>query len=251
MWDKRQYKRFTIDVIDMHGKMVLADNVQILDISLSGISLKADRRLNIGCNHVLNIADKDNILNVKGKVIWSLLGENKDGKYGEIIPIYTAGMKFTDITKKKKKEIAEFMAAHFNNSHKGSDASDEQKKAVHKQVSVSKISGLRIFIKANINPPGELILNRNKNFRVKELSSTDMLIESKEPLEMESRLDMEILLPENKTISVLGCVASCCTKKDKDSLNYDIGIEFLDMPEKDWELLSGFIFLYDHIDEGT
>jgi len=251
MWDKRQYKRFTVDVMDMHGKMVLADDVKILDISLSGISLKADRRLNIGCNHMLNIEDKGNILTVKGKVIWSLLSENKDGKHGEIVPIYTAGMKFADITKKKKKEIAEFIAAHFNNGHEGSNFSDEQKKEGHKQVNVSKISGLRIFIKANINAPGELILNRNKNFRVKELSSTDMLMESKQPLEMESRLDMEILLPEHKPISVLGCVASCCTKKDKDSVNYDIGIEFLDMPEKDWELLSGFIFLYDHIDEGT
>jgi len=251
MWDKRQYKRFTVDVMDMHGKMVLADDVKILDISLSGISLKADRRLNIGCNHMLNIEDKGNILTVKGKVIWSLLSENKDGKHGEIVPIYTAGMKFADITKKKKMEIAEFIAAHFNNGHEGSNFSDEQKKEGHKQVNVSKISGLRIFIKANINAPGELILNRNKNFRVKELSSTDMLMESKQPLEMESRLDMEILLPEHKPISVLGCVASCCTKKDKDSVNYDIGIEFLDMPEKDWELLSGFIFLYDHIDEGT
>ncbi|MFZ3138694.1 MAG: PilZ domain-containing protein [Thermodesulfovibrionales bacterium] len=251
MWDRRQYKRFTDDVMDMYGKMVLADDVKILDISLSGISLKADRRLNIACNHMLNIEDKGNILTVKGRVIWSLLSENKDGKQGEIVPIYTAGMNFTDITKKKKKEIAEFIAAHFNNGHKGSDVSDEQKKEVYKQVNVSKISGLRIFIKANINAPGELILNRNKNFRVKELSPTDMLIESKQPLEMESKLDMEILLPEYKTISVLGCVASCCTNKDKDSVNYDIGIEFLDMPEKDWELLSGFIFLYDHIDEGT
>jgi hypothetical protein len=179
MWDKRQYKRFT-DVIDMHGKMVLADDVKILDISLSGISLKADRRLNIGCNYMLNIADKGNPLTVKGKVIWSLLGENKDGKRGEIIPIYTAGMKFTDITKKKKKEITEFIAARFNNGHKGLNVSDEQKKEVHEQVNVSKISGLRIFIKANINAPGELVLNRNKNFRVKELTSTDMLMESKE-----------------------------------------------------------------------
>ena len=192
MWDSRQHKRFTVDVIDMHGKMVLANDVKILDISLSGISLKADRRLNIGCNHMLNIEDKDNILTVKGKVIWSLLSENKEGKHGEIVPIYTAGIKFTDITKEKKKEIAEFIAAHFNNSHKGSDASHEQNKEVHKHVNVSKISGLRIFIKANISAPGELILNRNKNFRVKELSPNDMLIESKQPLQMESKLDMEI-----------------------------------------------------------
>ena len=45
MWDSRQYKRFTVDVMDMHGKMVLANDVKILDISLSGISLKAEYRL--------------------------------------------------------------------------------------------------------------------------------------------------------------------------------------------------------------
>ena len=251
MWEKRHHKRYTVDVMDINGSMVLADDVKILDISLSGICLKADRRLNIGCCHVLNIEDKRKALNVKGRIIWSLLGEKKDGKPGEIIPIYTAGMKFTDITQKNKKEIAEFIAVHFNNGHKGTEVSDEQKKEVSKNVNVYKISGLRIFIKAKINAPGEPALNRNRNFRVKELSHTDMLIESKYPLEMESRLDMEILIPENKTISVIGCVASCCTKKDKDSVNYDIGIEFLDIPEKDFELLSGLVFLHDHIDGGT
>ena len=50
MWDKIQYKRFAVDVKDMYSKIVLANDVKILDISLSGISMKADRRLNLGCN---------------------------------------------------------------------------------------------------------------------------------------------------------------------------------------------------------
>jgi hypothetical protein len=95
----------------MQGKMVLADTVRILDISRSGIALKADRRLNLGCTYIMSISTWNTILNVKGTVIWSLLSENKPGTRNDIVPVYTAGMKFTDVSQKKGKEIDAFIAS--------------------------------------------------------------------------------------------------------------------------------------------
>jgi hypothetical protein len=50
MQDKRRHKRNILTLIDTHSRMVFANDVRILDMSLSGVSLKADRRMNIGCN---------------------------------------------------------------------------------------------------------------------------------------------------------------------------------------------------------
>ncbi len=248
MWSRRRYRRFTVDNINMRGRMVFANDVRILNISLNGVSFVADRRLNIGCNYVLNMMHKVRDLNIKGIVIWSFLSDCKKGLHNEIIPMYTAGMKFTDVTKKKEKDIADFLVSDFTDDHNKTDFIEDSVKEVHKRVNVYRLSGLRIFIEAHKNAPEETMLNYNENFRVKELSLTDMLLECKKPLEIESRLNIKILLPEGKTIGVVGCVASCCMLKNMIPALYNIGIDFLDMSEKDWEILNGFIFLYDYSD---
>ena len=48
MEERRRHKRFSVDILEISGKMVLARYVKILDISIGGVSFKADRRLHIG-----------------------------------------------------------------------------------------------------------------------------------------------------------------------------------------------------------
>jgi hypothetical protein len=56
---------------------------------------------------------------------------------------------------------------------------------------------------------------------------------------------MEIILPEDKSIIFQGRVVSCIQKKGKDLLHYDIGIDFVNMTEKDKEILHKIIRLLD------
>ncbi len=51
--ERRSFPRFTVDIMDIHGKMLFTNDVKILDISMGGVLLKADRRLNIGRDYTI------------------------------------------------------------------------------------------------------------------------------------------------------------------------------------------------------
>ena len=105
MQERRRYERFPVDNDEMNSSMALADHVQVLDISKAGISLKADLRLNIGRQYTLTIKTKRNTSTVKGIIVWSLLIENKEDAKGNIVPIYKAGLQFTDVSREAIDEI--------------------------------------------------------------------------------------------------------------------------------------------------
>jgi hypothetical protein len=187
---------------------------------------------------MLTIEDGGRVLNIKGTVIWSSLSGYKKNKHGEIIPIYIAGMIFTDISREKIKEIEDFIERH-----KETDFKKEYEKKVDKQSDMyilNDLSLLNIHIK---NPEG-FILNRNF-YRAKKLSLTEILIECRKTLEIESRLNIEITFPEGNSLNVMGCVASCCMIKNTDSEHYNIGIEFIDMHTEDREILKSFMLLHN------
>ena len=94
MQNKREHKRF--DTIELQGKMILANKVEIVDISLGGASLKADRRLDIGREYMLKLGNENHSINVKGTVVRSTLMGMEAGDDGENVLIYAAGMKFKE-----------------------------------------------------------------------------------------------------------------------------------------------------------
>ncbi len=116
MKERRRHKRYRLDTTEINGRMVFATEVKILDISIGGVSLKADRRLNIGNEYVLKVENRDRFTSLKGVVVWSSLTGARDGAGGEVVPLYTAGMKFTGISAEKIKEVLAFIAYHSKES---------------------------------------------------------------------------------------------------------------------------------------
>jgi len=237
MINKRQQERYKLTLIDTHTKLVFANDVRILDMSLSGVSLKADRRMNIGCNYMITIEDERHVLNIKCKVIWSLLSGYKGNTREENIPIYTAGMNFTDISSEKQKEIDDFIKRH-----QETDSTKECKEEIDEPLDAYILNDVPLNI--SIKNIEDYILNKNY-YSTKKLSLTGMMIECRKALEIESRLNMEITFSEGISINVMGYIASCCMIKNKDSEHYNIGIKFIDMSAKDRELLGSFIILYN------
>jgi len=54
----RQHNRYKMNETEMHVKLVFANEVKINDISLGGVSFKADRRINIGKQYLLTLEYK-------------------------------------------------------------------------------------------------------------------------------------------------------------------------------------------------
>ncbi len=232
MQEKRQYKRFRVDIMEINGRMTFARDVKILNISIGGVSIKADRRLNINNEYTLKIEGKKKSLTVKGIVVWSLISGSTQDFYGNFIPIYTAGMKFTELSDAKKIEIITFLQEH--------------KIDADKQVDMYSPNGLRLYVRIHIEAQAKAILNFQEDYKVKKISLGGMLIESEHVLELESKIEMEITLNEGKTVYVLGRVASCLLETATDLKHCDIGIEFLEMPDNDREILNGFIRLLNN-----
>jgi hypothetical protein len=112
MGEKRGNKRFRLEGLDVKGKMMFASKIEIIDISIGGISLRADRRLNIGRGYVLQLEDKKKVISVKGVVAWSLLSGSIGRQGGESIPEYTAGMEFRDVSTEKIVDLLDFIERH-------------------------------------------------------------------------------------------------------------------------------------------
>ena len=221
--DNRRYTRFRLNNREVNGKMVLATEVKVLDISISGIALKANRRLNIGSDYMLKL-EGSNHISLKGTVIWCSLSETRKGSQGEVMPIYSAGMQFKDMSGERIRELQYFIENH-------------KIEAVH------VVGGTRLTIRFRIKDPDNAILMYPDNFEVKTISLGGMRIECLRGFEIGTRLPMEMFIHENTPLTFVGRVASLHTRDNNGETLYQIGIEFLDLTEQDRKMLDSFIAL--------
>ncbi len=222
MQDKRRHKRFKLDIIEINGKMSLADKVKIIDISLGGIAIKADRRLNIGREYMIRLEDKGNTIDVRGIVVRSELSGIEERNKGERVSIYTAGMLFKEGQAAK---ISQFLN------------SIEQHKKREVPVAVDR----RLSVRFNITAPGEQTLSYPAQFKVKEISLSGMLIRTDQMLAQGSIIPMGLSLNAGSQVNFNGRVASCRTTEYQNQTHYEIGVEFSDLTDRDRALLKTFI----------
>ena len=222
MENTRRFKRFRLDYLEVNGQLTFASEVTLLDISMGGISLKADRRLNIGGKYVIKLADKEKLIALRGEVAWSALSGNRVTPDGDIIPLYTAGLRFIDLSKEKADELMDFVEHH-------------------RKEEVPPAADRRHNVRFLIGEPGKAVLNYPADYKVKVVSLSGMLIETSHALESESRIPMELSLHDDSRISFIGRVVTCKLTGKNDVEHYDIGIEFIDVTDKDREVLGTFI----------
>jgi len=235
MKERRRYKRFIVDILDINSSMIFAKNVKIHDISLGGVALRVDKRLNIGSEYGMKIEGKGKVLSLKGIVIWSFLSESLIDTYGNAIPVYRAGLQFTNVTNDMKSEIESFI--------------DDHKKDLGKQVDISSIRGTRLHLRFKIEAPEKAILSFHESYKVKKIGLGGMLVESDHALETEHKFPMEIAFTEDKAIKFLGRVASCYEVKNRDTHRYHVGVEYLDISERNKVVLHEFVRLLDNMDQ--
>ncbi|MCL5024866.1 MAG: hypothetical protein M1497_16155 [Nitrospirae bacterium] len=108
MEERRCQKRFSVGRSDIVGKMTSSSEVKLIDIGIGGISLKADRRLEIGRKYSLQLGYRDNVaLSLDGIAVWSILSERSEKPLGA--PIYEAGMQFDCLLADKRNKITDLI----------------------------------------------------------------------------------------------------------------------------------------------
>jgi c-di-GMP-binding flagellar brake protein YcgR len=232
MQNKRRFKRFTLKVLEIHGRMIAATEVKVVDIGIGGIKLRANRRLNIGNEYALKLEAVDKTLSLKGVVVWSSLSDHIEGSHGEVVPIYTAGLKFTNISTDKITQLLDFIEEH-------------------KKEEIYAMGGSRLNVRFHINDPEKAILNYPASYKVKKISLGGMLIECVQALEVESRIPMELSLQDDNPLKFVGRIATCQVIEEGDPKQYDIGIEFSGLTKKDNEMISTFVEYCAAIEDGN
>lgn len=222
----RRYKRFAIEAMKIKGRLMFSKVVDIIDVSLGGISLKADRRLNIGSEYILKIEEKGLQVSIKATVVWASLLESIKSANGDLVPIYAVGMKFNESGNDKISRLIEFIAPDMNRDHAAGEA--------------GKSNDLRIHMRFHLNDGGKAVLTCPENYSIRTVSMSGMLIETGNVLKVEERISLEITLPENNSITSRGRVVSC-TPIEENPEHYAVGIEFLNMPPDNSGLLGRFI----------
>lgn len=224
--ESRRYERFAIDVMNISGRMMFASTVTIIDISLGGISLHIDRALKLDNEYMLRIDANDRSISVKGVVVWSTLMGSRKTEEGDIVPLYSVGMRFDDLASEKINNLVEFIEAH---------------KKEQDSVQLHSLSGMRLNMRFHLAADGEFMLTCPEDFLVKKISLGGMLIETEAALEIDQQLPMVLSLPGDREISFTGRIASCIPIETEDQKEFAIGIEFLDLRENDIENLNEFI----------
>jgi hypothetical protein len=214
--DQRRQPRFVVE--GLHGEMTFSSEVEILNMSLSGVALKLDRRLNIGTEYTLKLEVEDKTVAVTGIIVWAALDEMKKGRLGDDVPVYSAGMKFTDVVTARLAELLEFIDRN-------------------KLIPDKRLGGVRFAIDA----AGKALLDVPQPYKVKVISLRGMLIQADRRLEAEERCPMEMVLDGGEPIDFIGRIAFCAQVVEEGRAVWHMGIEFLEMRTTDRERLDAFI----------
>jgi Tfp pilus assembly protein PilZ len=199
--------------------MSLAGKAEIIDISLGGVALRTDRKLNIGKECLITLGYHGTRSSVKGIVVRSELSGIEETAGGESVTVYSVGFYF-------KEESADKIKGFL-------DAIEESKK-----VEVPAVPHWRHrYVRFCITTPGETVLSFPAQFSVKEISQIGVIIQTEQPMKLDSVLLMELSINACDPVSFMGRVVSCRTTQDKNRGSHDIGVEFSELTDRDKMLL--------------
>lgn len=218
--NNRNHDRHDVEGMNVHAKTVLNTEVEILDISISGCSVKSFRRFNIGGQYAFRFDLKDRPLVVKGIVIWEKLTQSKNVSKDEVAPIYSAGIKFLDVFSESGELLRDFIA------EKMSDTGDR------------RLSGIRV----RLAHAGKTMLSSIEANTVRILSLGGLSFETRQEIPIGTIIELDLILSESDTsIHCKGKIASSQDLPGFVPRRYEVGMEFVDMLDNDRLLLARFV----------
>jgi Tfp pilus assembly protein PilZ len=218
MQEKRLYKRFVVEEIDVRTAVISSARVEIHDISPMGVSVVGSKKLNIGREYMVKFGSGDQSFPAKGTVKWEMLIGSRKISEREVAPLYIAGLEFTGVLTARAAPIIEYVS-------KRVDIRDRRLRGIRFKI----ISG------------DTAVLSSLEFYAVRVISMGGMLIETKQEFPVGTAFPMELLLPDDKRpLFFRGRTAHCSAVPRGDALRYNVGIEFTEMKEADKARLGDF-----------
>ena len=220
MDEQRKHLRYSVVGTGINAKTVFNTEVELIDISTSGVSVSCTRRLNMGAEYLFKFEHGDKVISVKGDVVWARLTGVKKVTEGESVPVYTAGIKFKYLTEDAMESLGEFVAEKIG------------------QVRERRLSGVRI----RIHEAEKAVLTYSGISAVNDMSLGGVRIGMDQPPPEGTMLLLELIFSENETpILCEGRVTFSHETLNRSPWRHNVGIEFTGMSEADKSRLERFI----------
>jgi Tfp pilus assembly protein PilZ len=219
----RKHKRFKLHLLDLSSKMSLVGKVKLIDISLGGVAIKADRKLNIGKECLMMLGYEAKHINVKGIVVRSELSGIEEKADGETITIYSVGIFFKD---ESAGTVKEFL-----------DSIENDKKTQVPEQTDWFYRDIRFCITTTSGK----VLNLPTQFSIKDISLKGIIIQTDHEMKIDSLVFLELSLDACDLVSFVGKIVSCRMLQDRVHASFDIGVEFSGVTDRGRSLLIRFI----------
>lgn len=217
MVKERRHSRYIVVGMGISAKTLHKTEVEIIDISIGGCSIRGTKRFSLGGDYVFRFEFGHRLVSVKGSIVWEKMTGIKKISEKEAMPVYTAGVEFKDVLKDSALEIKDFIA-------------DKLKRR--------RLGGIRMKLRT----PEKTIISYPEDCVVSDLSLGGMRIGTEQELLVETVFSIDLLLPDNDSqIICKGRVAYCHVVPEKAQTRCSVGVEFVDMDARDQLRLKTFI----------
>lgn len=214
--ENRKNKRYVVE--GLQGNVLYTSDIEVLNISIDGAAIETPRRLEINREYTFKLKFGENTLNLKGKIVWAFLISKENKQTGSVMPVYRAGIRFTDTLSEKAGLLQDFI---------------NQNRTRRLE---NRLGGVRFKLTGNktmqVDVPHE--------YKVKKISLSGMLVETGVPLEIDSQCELELFV-NSHNLKILSKISNIREIADNGITKYEIGIEFLKMSEHDEDILISFI----------
>ena len=218
MIEKRKHPRYVVEGMGVYARTIFNTEVEILDISVSGGSVRGTKRFVIGSEYTFKFEHKSAAISLKGVIVWEKLSGTRKIKEGEAMPIYTAGIEFRNGIDDKRMESIKDMLVD--------------------KVKERKLGGMKI----KIQPPEKAVLSYLETCRVRDVSLGGIRIETEQEPSVDTIFHLELILAEEEQpINCKGRIAFYNESREEKRLRFSAGVEFMDMSDKDRSRLGRFI----------
>lgn len=201
------------------ARTLLNRDVEVLDISMSGASVRSSRKFRMGGRYSFGIRHKDKEISVKGTIVWEKVSGIERVGEGETMPIYTAGIEFADDLSVSDSGLRDFISDHVE------------------LLKERRLSGVRVSLQFESG-----ILSTMQTCVVRDISLGGIRIELDEEPSLDSALDIDLGLAEHLSpVRCRGRVVYFHEIPDETRKGYLTGIEFSGMSDADKARLESFI----------
>lgn len=171
--ERRRQRR--VQLPEPFGRLVVSLDGKVLDISLSGMAVETQTRISPHRVLTLRLGDREQPIQLAGRVVWCFLHGTRTTPGGEQLPLYRAGIQFLDVLSPQSAELVRFLERH----------------------AIITLDS-RLFGRFVVDDADPVEVSSSTVFQVAELDAEGLTVETASELELQSGCRVELQLGETQ-----------------------------------------------------